>query len=53
VNEKCDEIIAILPERVIVTFEKGKHLTFEEALEKLKEKLGNFRHEIIFNYFKT
>ena len=47
-NEKCDEIIAILPERVIVTFEKGKHLTFEEALEKLKEKLGNFK---IWNNF--
>lgn len=38
--EKCNEILALLPEKVSVHFEKGKHLTLEEALEKLKEKLG-------------
>ena len=40
VIEKCNEIIAVLPVSVSASFEKGKHLTFEEALDKLKERLG-------------
>jgi hypothetical protein len=42
VFEKCNEIISALPVSVSASFEKGKHLTFEEALEKLKERLGKW-----------
>lgn len=45
VIEKCNEFLEILPKNVSVNFEKGKHLTFEEALEKLKEKLGKSFYE--------
>ncbi len=36
----CDEIRTILPEKIMPVFSKGKHMSFEEAIGKLKEKLG-------------
>ncbi len=29
-----------IPTQILPTFTKGKHLSFEEAMEKLKESLG-------------
>jgi hypothetical protein len=40
VNKICSEITTLLPEKVLPTFERGKHLSFEEAMSKLPEKLG-------------
>ena len=45
VAEKCHEILSMLPLKVSASFEKGKHLTFEEAIEKLKERLGKHLNE--------
>jgi hypothetical protein len=36
----CTEIQKTLPSQIIPVFEKGKHLTFEEALLKLSQILG-------------
>ena len=42
VLEMCNEIIGLLPEKVIPVFSKGKHLDLKDAFVKLKEKLGNY-----------
>lgn len=36
----CEEIKSVLPPKITPEFAKGKHMKFEEAIEKLKEKLG-------------
>lgn len=41
----CSEITNILPNSVVPVFTKGKHISFEEALEKLKDKLGDSYYE--------
>ena len=38
----CNEIIGLLPEKILPVFTKGRHMDLKEALIKLKEKLGNF-----------
>jgi dynein heavy chain len=38
-------MLSELPNKVITTFERGKHLSFKEAQEKLKEKLGDSYYE--------
>ena len=36
----CNEITALLPEKILPVFSKGKHIDLKEAFVKLKEKLG-------------
>jgi hypothetical protein len=38
--EILKSIEAEIPAQILPLFTKGKHLTFEEALEKLKDSLG-------------
>ena len=45
VNKICSEVTTLLPEKVSPTFERGKHLSFEEAMSKLPEKLGASYYE--------
>jgi hypothetical protein len=45
VNKICFEITTLLPEKVLPTFERGKHLSFEEAISKLPEKLATSYYE--------
>jgi hypothetical protein len=42
----CDEIKSVLPQKITPEFTKGKHMKFEEAIDKLKEKLG--KHDLYF-----
>jgi hypothetical protein len=39
----CAEMQNSLPKHVAATFQKGKHLNFEEAFSKLNEKRGKFQ----------
>ena len=41
VNDMCRELLKVLPERIQPVFAKGRHLSFKDAVGKLKEKLGN------------
>ena len=36
----CKEMSELLPTSITPTFTKGRHITFKEALSRLKEKLG-------------
>jgi hypothetical protein len=42
VLEMCKEITGLLPTSIVPTFSKGRHISFKEALSRLKEKLGIF-----------
>lgn len=41
----CTEISTLLPRKISPEFSKGKHLTFEQALEKLPQILGESYYE--------
>ena len=45
VLEICKTISSEIPKSIQPTFTRGKHITFEEAMDKLEEKLGNEFYE--------
>ena len=47
----CNDIVKILPERILPVFSKGRHMDLKEALVKLKEKLGKILHDMILLSF--
>ena len=45
IADMCGEIVRLLPERIEPVFAKGKHIRFNEAMLRLKERLGDTYYE--------